>query len=342
MTRPFQCLLMALAVLSPATAAVASQQELIEALVEAQEASHRGEMAGADSLTQAIIARWPEDPTGYYARAALSRVRALGCQGVWPEEGIAEDLDRAALCARRRLTIAPSDTWTRYILGLVLGLQAVRAVQEGSIWGAYRMASESVDELEETLRQDSTFADAWLPLGTYHFWRGEALKRWVWLPFIKDTRQQGLEELRRAATYGQVTRVSAQSMLVWALLAARRNDEALEVAQPLARTYPANRSFLWAQAEAYRALGRWSQAERAFSNVLATFGPEHDGCPGAVEISAKRGMALVELGECERAKPLLQRAISYELPQAPGNLPEVKREARRYLERCAREDGRRP
>jgi tetratricopeptide (TPR) repeat protein len=335
MTCPSLWLRTPFAIFALAASAFASEQAVIDVLAAAQEASHRGDMGAADSLTQAIIRRWPDDPTGYYARAALVQVRALGCPGAESGKQVEEYLDRAVSDARSRLLEAPDDTWARYILGLALGLKAVLAVREGSLWAAYRVATGSVHELEEVLRRDSTFADAWLPLGTYHFWRGEALKGWLWLPFIEDTRERGLQEIRRAATHGRTTRVSARSMLLWALLAARRNQEALDLAAPLVEQYPANRSFRWAQAEAYKALGRWREAEAAFAEVLTTFEPEHAGCPGPVEIAAKRGMALAELGECERAKPLLEAALRYEPPPAAQEFAEVRDEARRYLERCA-------
>jgi len=326
-------------ILTAATAiarAPASEPELLTELVAAQEASHQGDMGAADSLSRSLISRWPENPTGYYARAALVQIRTMGCQGVLLQKELRENLQKAVETGTERIRQHPEDTWARYILGLALGLEGVLAVREGSLWQAYRKATRSVDELEEVLRRDPSFADAWLPLGTYHFWRGEALKRWVWLPFISDTRAQGIAEMRRAAQEGRTTKVSAQSMLLWALLMTDQYEEALRISGPLVERYPANRSFLWARAEAFKALGRWREAEEAFAAVSRTFGPEYDGCPGPVEIRAKRGMALAELGECERARPLLEAALAYTPPPTDAsNFAGIQAEARHYLERCA-------
>jgi len=57
----------------------------------------------------------------------------------------------------------------------------------------------------------------------------------------------------------------------------------------------------------------------------------------AAQEASHRGdmMALAELGECERAKPLLEAALRYEPSPAAREFAEVRDEARRYLERCA-------
>ena len=304
-------------------------------LAELQDASFRVDLAAADSICAAMIARWPDDPVGYYGRAVHEQARSLGCEGSRSAAPLDADLEAATERGLVRLRAFPDDVWTRYLVGLALGFQSLRAMERGWPWRAYRLGTRSLDHLYDVLRRDSTFADAWLPIGTYHLWRGVALARWTWLPFVDDTRDQGLHELRRAAREGRITAVSAKSMLVWALQPVGRHGEALALADSLVREYPRNRSFLWARAEALKALGRWDQAEVAFAGVVASFGPEDDACPGLVTVRSTRAMALVELGRCDEARPLLEAALTYRPPDAAArDYDAVRRAARSYLSRC--------
>jgi len=304
------------------------------ALTEVQEASHRSDRAAADSVARSLVARWPDDPTGYYARAVLSQVRGQGCEDARPLGRPDADLARAATLAEAAVRARPSDVWSRYILGLALGFQSMLAARDGHLWQAWRTSRRSLDELDEVLRRDPTFVDAWLPVGTYHFWVGSAVARWRWLPGIEDTRAQGIAELRRAASRGRMTQLSANSMLVWALLAYDRQAEALRLADSLLVRYPGNRSFLWARVNALLSLRRWTQAEAAATAALETFGPEEADCPGPARLRASRGIALAAMGRCAEARPLLDAALRRKSPAGDGQFAALREEATRWVRSC--------
>ena len=315
--------------------------EILRVLSQAQRASHRGDTATADSLVCVLITRWPESPVGYYARAVQFQVKALGCEGMRDEAAFREDVATAIRVARTIADERPDDAVNRYFLGLSLGMEAVTAARGGNVWRAWRSSSGSMDEFRHALERDSSLVDAWLPIGAYHFWRGQALKGWAWLPFIEDTREQGLSEMRRAADEGTLTRISARSMLLWALLAAERPVEALSLADSLVADFPRNRSFRWARAEALRDLGTWADAADDYQRVADTFPPEDFACPGYVELRTKEALMLAELGRCDEALPALERCLEYTPPEAVGDeFEELKEEARQAIRRCRGEETR--
>ena len=317
----------------------APEPEVIGLLARIQEASHRAEGQRADSLVEYVISRWPDSPVGYYARTVRFQVKTQGCVDILDADRFQRDLQSAIDLATARLETHPDDPWNRYILGMSLGMDAVAAARNGHIWNAWRTARRSMGHLEAVLEADNTMTDAWLPIGAYHFWRGEALKKWAWLPFIEDTREQGLTEVRRAAQGGRLTRVSARSMLLWAYLALEQPEETLALADSLRADYPQNRSFMWARAEALYALNRWEEAAEAFGLVIAAFGSEQHHCPGYIGLRTEQAMALVELGRCTEALPVLRECAEYAPPeQVTDEFAELREEIETYISRCEQEN----
>ena len=56
--------------------------------------------------------------------------------------------------------------------------------------------------LEKTLKLDSTYSDAYLGLGAYHYYKTVKSKAFLWLPFVVDRREQGIEELNLCVNSG--------------------------------------------------------------------------------------------------------------------------------------------
>jgi len=301
-----------------------------------QSATHEGTPVVAESLATRYVRAWPGDPTGYYARAVARRAASLGCEAPDDIPALLDDLDAAIRLGSGRIETRNASIWDEYVLGLSLGFRAVMNLEASRPWSAWRDSRRSVAALEGVLRADSTYADALLPLGTYHFWRGQALASWSWLPFVDDSRDQGIAELRAAAEKGATTAESALNMLMWALLAYGSPAEALSTADTLLAKFPDNVSALWARAEALKALSRWDDAERAFARGAEAFG-SNLGCHGVAELRAKRGVMLVELARCDEARPILHQALGYEPPESAADEYEaVRGEVLRALATCGR------
>ncbi len=304
-------------------------------LLEIQETSHQAEHAVAESLARAYILRWPDDPTGYYARAVALQARHFGCEGYLDETAIAAALNGAVERANERLRLDETDVWARYLLGLALGFQSVDMLDRGRPLEAWKISRRSLSALDDVRRKAPEVSDALLPLGAYHFWRGRAVAKWSWIPFVKDTREQGLQELRKATEEGYTTSISAQIMLMWALHVDRRYEEALTLADSLSLNYPRNRSILQVRAEALCALDCNKSALHAYRDLICTYEPEFSACPGRYAAIGKLGLILSELGRCDEALPYLREAAAYVPPRdvQTGYLDAIS-EARGALKRC--------
>jgi tetratricopeptide (TPR) repeat protein len=305
------------------------------ALMGIQEASHASQHGDAERLAMEYVDQWPRDATGEYALAVALQAAVVGCEGTRDTERINESLDRAVILAEDQLVLHPEHHWTRYVLGLALGFQAVNAIQTGDPWRAWRLSRMSVTQLESIAADDSTWADVWLPLGAYYFWRSQALARWTWLPFIDDRRDMGIRKLRYAYENGTTTSVSAGNILVWALITYERPAEALALTDSLLKRHPRNRSLLMARGESLKSMDRLSEALEAFAVLEADYDGDESNCVGKAEAGAKQGVLLAGLGDCMRAIPLLRRAVEYQPVESQVEIYEdVRDEAAKALRWC--------
>ncbi len=301
----------------------------------AQEAALRSDFARAESLAVVMKREQPADPTGDYAMAAIEQMRLFGCEGTMSPAELKRRVQIAVRAGREQVARRPEAIWPRYVFGLSLGLSAVIAADEGSYWHAYRAGTESVEQLEEVLRREPGFSDALLALGAYHYWRGAAMRNWTWLPFIADTRSQGIREMKRAWREGATTQNTAPGMIVWALLKDADYHEALAISSEIAARYPANRAFVTARADALFGLRRWEEAAAAYTQAVGLYSADQFRCPGSVEARAKRGIALAEMGKCSDALPDLRAAVLSPAHVGYGrDFKATKNRARVLLERC--------
>lgn len=306
--------------------------------VDTQEAALQGHFALAETLASRMTRVEPRDPTGYYARVAISQMQLFGCEVAPAPAVLKRHTEEAVRVGGERVRANPNDVWGRYMYALALGSAASTAADEGSFWAAYRTGTEAISQLEEVLRREPGFADARLALGTYRFWRGAATRNWNWLPFLDDTRAQGINDIRRAQRDGATTTHTAAGMLVWALLREQHWNEALVVSSEITRRYPANRAFLTAHAEALTGLRRWNEAASAWTSVLQTYSLEDVSCGGFVQARANRGIALAEAGRCADAIPDLRAALSATVQDGFGrDFKTLNERSRALLARCAGE-----
>ena len=304
-------------------------------LLEIQEKSHQAEHAVAESLVREYVLRWPDDPTGYYARAVALQAKHFGCEGFLDETAIVAALNGAVERANERLRLNETDVWAQYMLGLALGFQSVDMLDRGRPFEAWKISRRSLSALDDVRRKAPEIADALLPLGAYHFWRGRAVAKWSWIPFVDDTREQGLQELRIASEAGYTTSISAQNILMWALHVDGRYEEALTLADSLLEKYPRNRSILQVRAEALYALDRKVSALDAYRDLISAYEPELSECPGRYTAIGKLGVILSELGRCNEALPYLREAATYIPPSdAQKGFVTAISEARGALKRC--------
>jgi len=91
---------------------------------------------------------------------------------------------------------------------------------------AGKLFSKAVDH-------DSLFYEAYLGLGTLHYWRAAKLGIIRKLPFIADTREQGIEELKLAVENSHLSSTAAALGLAWVYIHRKDYQKTIEVTDRL-------------------------------------------------------------------------------------------------------------
>ena len=225
----------------------------------------------ADSVFQSFIDTHPHHPSGYFYQAATLTVASRGCEVSQSDTTASWALSRAIDAAERYVAANPADRWASFFLGCSLGLEGTYLAHNGRYWSAFWKARRGVRILEQIVEVDSSFADAYLGLGVWRFWSSHAARNVIWLPFLEDTRAQGLDDLKRCMTQSVLSSSMAESMLVWAYIANEEFVSAERLASEAVGRHPSGRSMRWAKAEALKGLEMWPLAWVEFEAALNTF-----------------------------------------------------------------------
>ncbi len=155
-----------------------------------------------------------------------------------------------------------------FFRGSAFGYKAFYEGQNGNWLDAVKDGLKSVDNLKQAVELDSTLYDAYLGIGVYQYWRSTKLKYLLWMPFIEDTRLQGIENIRKAAAKSEHSRYMAMHQLIYILLNYGNKDEALGYAREVIRTYPKSTFMWWAYAHTWYMRHEYPKAIAAYRHLL--------------------------------------------------------------------------
>lgn len=209
-----------------------------------------------DTLTQIA----PQDPAGYFFKAALYHAQMIDYENNFREEEFYDQVDVAKKLARKRLKKEKNDAWSYLILGNAYGAKAVYEAKKGSWWAGLNEGLRAKSFLKEAIKRDPELYDAYVGLGSYHFWASVMTKAFWWLPFVGDNREQGIAEMKLAYEKSTFSQAASASGLIWMYIRQEEYDQAISLAQKMQSQYPRGKSFLWALAEAYYDKGDWNNA----------------------------------------------------------------------------------
>lgn len=304
-------------------------------------ALQRGEELGINhhydqalALFDSIAAADSTDPAGPFFRAAIYQSMMLDHESAEWQERFYDSIAEAAGRVNNQLRRDPHNPWARFFAGATFAYKSAQLSREGNYWPAWRAIRTSLGYLEPLYREDSTFCDALLGIGTWHYWRSRLTVNLSWLPFFPDRRSQGIAEIKHASQCARLSNASAWSNLAWIYIRENDYDQAIAYARLGLSRYPASRFFLWPLAEALF-------LKQAYAEALAAYTELH----ASVRASGQRNgynelVILWKMAQChEKLGQLEQARIHYELvarfsvaPELRGRAADKIKEARQWLE----------
>lgn len=241
----------------------------IEALRSIIDAGFRGDYSTGESTAVSLQDRYPDHPIGYVMQASMLQSEMLDDEHFDNEEDFYTLIKLTEKKGKASLEDDPDDAWALYCLGLAHGSHAVYDSRAGSWWSALRHGIKSKGRFGDCIEADSSFYDAYVGLGSYHYWRTVKTKVVNWIPFIQDDREQGLQELHIAVEKGLFTADFARNALIWVWIDMKKYEEAESLSVEMQSKYPEGRKFLWSMAYARLKQDKFLGAEAVFTELIA-------------------------------------------------------------------------
>ncbi len=160
--------------------------------------------------------------------------------------------------------------WIHFYIGGAHGYRAYDRFQKHEWLGAYIDAKRGMASLRKALEREPALYDAYLGLGSYHYWR-TAKSNFIriiafWVP---DQRELGLRQLEFCAAQGLYARYEAIYNLIVAYFDYGKYEKAFEVfIRTIGRKKIHNISDLYVKARLLVEFGKWPEVESLFREIL--------------------------------------------------------------------------
>ncbi|HTY08392.1 MAG TPA: tetratricopeptide repeat protein [Candidatus Edwardsbacteria bacterium] len=312
-------------VLAAAAAAAPLAQQFDGRLDRGLALLYQGQYEACCDTFRAFIREHPQHPAGYFLMAGAYQLRSLADESDAWDPGYAAYLDSALARSTAAVKADPRDAWAYFFRGGTYAYMAARDARHGSMLAALNKGLTGMDDLDRAVKLDPALYDAYLGLGSYHYFRTKAASIFRWLPFIGDKRDQGVAELALAAERGRYARVMAQNGMVWVCIDYGKYDRALAAALALEQEFPANHAFHWGAPEVYFRTGQWAKAAAGYRRLLQLV---EDARPmnnyNRVAIKARLANCLYEGGSYADAYRTAREAI--ELPLDDASAARLRKE----------------
>lgn len=276
------------------------------------DATYSADYELADSLFEELSNAAPDHPVGPLMRAATLQAQMRDYEVLDRKEEFKVFLDRAESRARRWIKDHPDDAWGYCYLGHTLGYRAMWQGHFGSWMSAVRSGLKAKNAYHDAIKKDSLCWDAFLGLGSYHYWKSAKTEFINWTGLIKDQKELGLRQTELALERGIFSREAAAVGVLQIYLHQKQYDKAIALAKKWHAVHPRGKTFLWGQAYAeFEDFQNDSALVRFDSLLVRVANDPAQGFYNMIEIEYHRAILFDRVGQVERACEIMNSVAHY-------------------------------
>lgn len=250
-------------------AALNPKDDSIKSLIlQGLDLSYNNRFAEADKIFDQLIQAYPYHPVGYFYKAANLQAQMLDAEDYEREQDFYRLAERTIQLAESLQTAHEADSWILFYKGSALIYRSFMKMKIGNWLSAYKDASRGVGFLEQAVAQDSSLYDAYLGIGSFKYWKSTKAEFLLWLPFLSDQREEGINMIYKAIEKAEYVRQVGRDQLVWILMDKKDYTTAFNLARQNHEAYPSSRFFKWSLAVAAFRLGEWEVSRRLYQELL--------------------------------------------------------------------------
>lgn len=215
----------------------------------------------ADKIFLSLDKKYPELPFGKLF-LALTKISMANDYNIEINEDDLDDLfEEAEEIIENYKDINGENLWYNYFVALVNGYKSYYSIEQGDFLTGMLNGIESIKSFENCLDIDKKFAESFVSIGNYLYWKSKKTEIIDWFPFVEDNSSQGILFLERAVKETIYSRKLAVYSLIWIYINEKRYDDAVAISKIILDQFPNNRFVKRALASAYYYLNKEKSIE---------------------------------------------------------------------------------
>ena len=267
----------------------------------------------AEKVFLSLNSNYPNLPFGEIFLAANEITRAIDYAEDMQEDFVDSLLESATEKTDLLLQEDDENLWNNYFEALIYGYKAYYHSISGNLVSAFADGVLSLRSFQKCLELNENFHEAYIALGTYNYWKSAQSKFFLWLPFVKDYREDGIELLERSIRSFSYHEHLAAFSLIWIYIDYGQSEKGVNLAEKMLGQYPESRFFRWALARAYQDIDK-EKAIDVFKEILISVEtlPNDNGF-NKIVLKHKIAMLYFELGNYEKVLDLCNEVLDISL-----------------------------
>jgi len=280
----------------------------------------------AKSYFDKVISLHPENPAGYFFKAALLQVKMLDeCQFSDEKEYLV--LIKQVSKKSEEILEKEDNLWATFYLGSSYTYRAVFEGLKSNYFEAFRYGVSGGKILQSVIKKDSTFYDAYLGSGSYEYFWARAARYLPVLKLMGGDVNEAIRKLHVAAEKSLYSGPTAMNSLVFIYGEEGQYDKATNIINSLLIEYPQSRTLLWNKANLEFKKKNYRLAADLYNKIFAVYDSLGEkNYANLAQCQLFIGNCFYELKEKEKAKEALKEVIGFK--KYADQYPQIKKYCR--------------
>jgi len=210
----------------------------------------------------------PQHPAGSFYLAATLHSKMMHYETNRWESAFSEYRDSTMSRADTWLASRGEDPWIYFYRGIMQTYQGHYQAKRGSLVKGFVSAEKGVDDLIRAIRLDSTCYDAYIGIGNYKYWSGKFYKYLRWLPFIRDERNQGEDQVRLGMEKACFFYWVGVNSLAWIEYDREHFEAAVRLFELGAAEFDSSLIWVWGLADTHKKAEHYPTALKYYDRII--------------------------------------------------------------------------
>ncbi len=161
-----------------------------------------------------------------------------------------------------------ASAWDQFLCGASSGLRGFYYIRKDKALKALGEANQAKGCLDRAIELDPKFVDPQMGLGLFAYWRSVFTNRFKFLPFFKDRRKEGIEQIQKSIAEGTMVPDLATAALTFVYSESNNASSGLPLADKILGKYPTNIIMKNLKGNFLSMLRRYDESKKVLEAVL--------------------------------------------------------------------------